>query len=670
MNKRYYDHNQTNQGSDYRYLVDVTDSEGKSALEEKTGKYGSEYERYAYVEERYGDGDFRYAGGTIPESAEVRLRTLTVGEGDDAVTTTYFDPIWPDDYLFFGQTLNYGYIEGTDHQEHPSAINRIDGRVQNTAGGNRVYRAPAYFRSKDMQVAYYNPYAVFAQTKKDDAGVKAYQNMTAIDFTGFNDVVNGYQKSAVSNGNTIGTTHFFPPLLDHDGLTGFMNVDLTQNLLAYAPEPTADQSTYDVLDTYFSDIACVEQGDDESTDADESGYRRIAALSANDIENVKGHVVFKSRKGFTADRDHFLVDRQDFNAPISYTFASDNRMWYQRTPENFVDEKSGWDAVSLPFSAELVTTPDKGEITHFYSGSTTGHEYWLREFKGGSVSANDDKTYVASFMKPDAGTERKVYTNTFLWDYYYSHDSYLDKNTDEYQKTYYKDEHVYSGYAYSGAGTPYILGLPGSRYYEFDLSGQFVPKNTYANDIAALDLQTVIYASATGSTIGVSDDELQPVTANGFRFMPSYSNTTLATAGEGYVLAADGSCFEKNAAGIVSTAFRPYFVKTNATRGDGNVERIVFANGSSTDLLQGGSKSKGLSGTLNIYAKKGTIVVESLLNYTTDVRVVTPAGITVATFPVPAGETVEVEADLPGVYIAHTLDGRYMNKVAIRNTNK
>ena len=670
LHKRYYDHNQTNQGSDYRYLVDVTDSEGKSALEEKTGKYGSEYERYAYVEERYGDGDFRYAGGTIPESADMRLRTVTVGEGDDAVTTTYFDPIWPDDYLFFGQTLNYGYIEGTDHQEHPSAINRIDGRVQNTAGGNRVYRAPAYFRSKDMQVAYYNPYAVFAQTKKDDAGVKAYQNMTAIDFTGFNDVVNGYQKSAVSNGNTIGTTHFFPPLLDHDGLTGFMNVDLTQNLLAYAPEPTADQSTYDVLDTYFSDIACVEQGDDESTDADESGYRRIAALSANDIENVKGHVVFKSRKGFTADRDHFLVDRQDFNAPISYTFASDNRMWYQRTPENFVDEKSGWDAVSLPFSAELVTTPDKGEITHFYSGSTTGHEYWLREFKGGSVSANDDKTYVASFMKPDAGTERKVYTNTFLWDYYYSHDSYLDKNTDEYQKTYYKDEHVYSGYAYSGAGTPYILGLPGSRYYEFDLSGQFVPKNTYANDIAALDLQTVIYASATGSTIAVSDDELQPVTANGFRFMPSYSNTTLATAGEGYVLAADGSCFEKNAAGTVSTAFRPYFVKANATRGDGNVERIVFANGSSTDLLQGGSKSKGLSGTLNIYAKKGTIVVESLLNYTTDVRVVTPAGITVATFPVPAGETVEVEADLPGVYIAHTLDGRYMNKVAIRNTNK
>ena len=44
-------------------------------------------------------------------------------------------------------------------------------------------------------------------------------------------------------------------------------------------------------------------------------------------------------------------------------------MWYQRNPDLFVDLTKGWETVSLPFTAELVTTQDKGEITHFYSGS-------------------------------------------------------------------------------------------------------------------------------------------------------------------------------------------------------------------------------------------------------------------------------------------------------------
>ena len=59
-------------------------------------------------------------------------------------------------------------------------------------------------------------------------------------------------------------------------------------------------------------------------------------------------------------------------------------------------------------------------------------------------------------------------------------------------------------------------------------------------------------------------------------------------------------------------------------------------------------------------------MVESSLSYTTDVRIVTAAGITVAAFPVKAGQTVEVRADFAGMYIAHTLDGKYTKKVAVR----
>ena len=397
-------------------------------------------------------------------------------------------------------------------------------------------------------------------------------------------------------------------------------------------------------------------------------YRAVDALTANDIAGIHGHLVYRSGGKLYTTLDHVLVDRNDFNCPIKYTLGSDNRMWYQRTPDNFVDEKKGWEAVSLPFSAELVTTPDKGEITHFYNGSATGHEYWLREFKGGSVSTADAHTFVANMTKPDAGTAKKYYTNTFLWDYYYSYDSYWDVHQDEYQKTYYKDEHVYSGYPYSAAGAPYIIGLPGNRYYEFDLSGTFDPKNTYS-DISRLSQQEVIFASEPGISIAVSDDELTPVKASGYQFLPNYSNTTLQAAGTGYVLAADGGSFDKNAAGAVVEAFRPYFVMAaNGTRGvSSDIERIVFGeDDSKMNADEHGDPRLGDSGTLIIYAKKGHIIVESTLGYTTDVRIVTPAGITVSTFSVKPGGTVKVQADFSGMYVVYTADGQYMKKVAVK----
>jgi hypothetical protein len=322
-----------------------------------------------------------------------------------------------------------------------------------------------------------------------------------------------------------------------------------------------------------------------------------------------------------------------------------------------------------------VTTPDKGEITHFYSGSQDsyngtntklGHEYWLREFKGGSVSQN---TFVANMTKPEAGSGGdKEYSNTFLWDYYYNYDNYLDKNTDEYQKTYYKDGHTYSNYAYSVAGKPYIIGLPGKRYYEFDLSGQFVPQNTHLDNIKKLAAQTVIFASNPGVVIRVSDEELQQqtVTANGYRFVPSYINTTLTTAGMGYVLADDGGSFDKNAAGDVSSAFRPYFTATSGARA--TTRSIVF--GSEESELKGaeeyGDPRDGLNGTLLIYAKKGKIIVESSLNHTVDVGIFTPAGLMMYTLTVKAGETVEQKVNTSGIYIVQPSDRQYTKKLMVK----
>ena len=62
--------------------------------------------------------------------------------------------------IFFGQTLSYDHMDGNDgrdlrtHQDQPARIMKTSDRITTTTDGNRVYRAPAYFRSNEMQTAY------------------------------------------------------------------------------------------------------------------------------------------------------------------------------------------------------------------------------------------------------------------------------------------------------------------------------------------------------------------------------------------------------------------------------------------------------------------------------------------------------------------------------------
>ena len=664
-----------------------------------------------YVEDRFADGDFIYSDGELHTGNE-RLHTYV----EDEKTKTAYYPIWPDDYIFFGQALNYDHMDGLDgrdlrtHQDLPSVIKKSDDRVLLTDEGNRVYRAPAYFRSKKMGVAHFNPYAVFAQSKKEDATMLAYKDMTAIDFTGTNET--GHAKGAITTGVYADITGgaFFPPLLDDGGVHEFNNIDLTRNLLAYTMTgTTAAATTNSTVSTYLHDWAYAETN---------SKYHTVEAYDIPS-EKVRGHWVQKqSDDSFLAKNDHMLVDKQDFNAPISYSFDAGKRMWYQRMPENYVGQKNaegngfvgtnaGWEGVSLPFKAEIVTTDVKGEITHFYDGSwksknntdsKIGHEYWLREYKGGAVSASDNKVFEAIFNKPaeDSSEEYpKLYTNTFLWDYYYSFNNNIrtdgnttgeDQNDDEYQENdynhnYYKHPREHKYYPRMAAATPYIIGFPGVRYYEFDLSGNFEALTAKSTHPAKLDPQTITFASKPGeTTIAVSDDEIVDMvtdhtTYNGYSFKPSYLNSPDVTTGKhAFLLNAGGSSYvedSENTATAAVVAFRPYFeavvpVNNNPSRG---TRTIIFGNEQPEDQIieqHGDPTKEELNGGLHIYAKKGKIYVSSSLSFTEDLRVVTPAGVAVATLTVKPGQTVEVQADFSGMYIVHTLDGLYTKKVAVK----
>ena len=667
--KRYCDKKVTTGSSTYKYFTVKSDdnslilqdgSEGK-----KLGHYGNDptlssagnttaYEYNGYVEDRYGDGDFRYSEGIIPDPGEKRAHATT--------TKTEYYPIWPDDYLYFGQMLTYGWNDQRPHEETPSCIYKEDGRLVANNKSNRVYRAPAYYQSSTMGVAHFNPSVnLVAYARGDDEREHpAYPNMTAIDFCGHNDTE--YQKGFNDN-------KFYQPLLDDDGLVDIVNRDETPNLLVYAPDATAKSKTYTVLKTYFNDKepAYAETGN--------TGYRCVAVASTGAIV---GHMVTSDKRTLS---NHLLVDKKDFDCPIDYRMGDGMRMWYQRLPERYVDTSKGWETVSLPFSAELVTTQDKGEITHFYGGSKTvdsngtkiGHEYWLREYDGKSTKPEDADVFKAVFNYPEASGTTKSAGNTFLWDYYYSKNTQKDANEDTYQ-TYYDSPRTLDEYPLLAHGTPYIIGFPGTTYREFDLSGNWIPQNTAATTPAKLDRQTITFASAEAASIGVSDDEKAGVTKDNYTFKSNY----LSNEVKGYFMNTEGNSFDKamtatepaTELAVATVPFRPYFVasaQSGAPR-RATVKSIVFDSSDSSFAIGDDDPSEGEvgQGSLLFGVRRHTIVVTSSLRDEADVRIVNVNGQTIDSYKIQPGETIETPVYNSGVYIIRAAGGHYTKKVTIK----
>ena len=737
LKKRFYHGTHLGAGegvTEYDYLELGDDGILTETDRMKPGYYPNTYALYqpvgtpktpylGYVESRFYDGDFRYAAGKIPDDVEPRLRIVEENDASgNKVEKTYFPPVWPDDYLYFGQTLSYGYDTRT-HQDVPSSYDTA----------NRVLRAPAYFRSWDMNVAHFNPDAVLTATEKltteqisaNTTAREAYKNMTAIDFTGYNDADRNYgylegwskwsktSQQAQSEGKSGEAYAFFPPLLDDGVLSGGLSSivigDLTQNMLVYTDVPggigssatlTGPQKTGNVVSNYLTDASYA----DHETN---STSHTVAAWDSY-ANAMHGHWVYKSANGYTTDRDHYLVDKQDFNAPMAYTFQENQRMWHQRLPENYVDRKKGWEAISLPFSAEIVTTNKKGEITHFYDGSydffdkdqgkkdgtdtKVGHEYWLREFTG--VKEGSDPV-VANFKYPAVqgdGSDimsSKTVDNTFLWDYYYKGEghSQQDHNTDKYQE-YYSGSRTYEKYPLLTKAIPYIIGFPGVTYYEFDLSGGFIAGTTAETkpDPDKVGKQTITFASPLGTSIGVSDSEMGGVTkkygSTNYTFKPNYLNKSFEANTNNYTLQAEYDSDNDNVTDIsrfakVPTtgeatpvaAFRPYFTAAAASDARPVTRSIIFSNDDSEikGVVERGDPSKEeAAGTLNIYAGRKKIIVESALTYTTDVRIVNLAGITINSFTIEPGETVETRVNTSGVYIVQPSEARFVKKLSVK----
>ena len=170
----------------------------------------------------------------------------------------------------------------------------------------------------------------------------------------------------------------------------------------------------------------------------------------------------------------------------------------------------------------------------------------------------------------------------------------------------------------------------------------------------------------------MSDTELAAgkTTGDGYIFMPNYSSQKLTDVA--YILNSDanvndarGSSYEK-VDNALTTPFRPYFKPTSTNGARKQSRAIIFADEQTNMKVHDADTPSGNSFDLNIYAKHKKIVVESNLKDIATLRIMNAEGISISSFTIKPGETVETRVNNSGVYIVQSSNGNNIKKIAVR----
>jgi len=165
-----------------------------------------------------------------------------------------------------------------------------------------------------------------------------------------------------------------------------------------------------------------------------------------------------------------------------------------------------------------------------------------------------------------------------------------------------------------------------------------------------------------GANIRVSDDELEEAkaaaTKNGYTFVPTYAQQTIEAGTNNYTMSDDGDSYDKVAAvgdDIQVDAFRPYFSAAGGggVKGYKGLARSIVFSKEASQMSPDEDDDISRTGKLYVLSKTGKIVVTSTLRNAKEVRIVSAAGITVTTFTIQPGETIETPIRMPGVYIVN-----------------
>ena len=183
---------------------------------------------------------------------------------------------------------------------------------------------------------------------------------------------------------------------------------------------------------------------------------------------------------------------------------------------------------------------------------------------------------------------------------------------------------------------------------------------------AQVKQQIITFASKAGDTnIGVSDDELDGVTDDGYTFKPAYMSEEISVGS--YLLNSDGNAFEKTTTAETGIPFRPYFVAATASSRRAQVQSIVFESDDASFAINDNDPRDGNNpGELLFKVRQHYLLTTSTLRKEADVRIYNVGGQAVASFIIQPGETIETNIHADGVYIIHAANGQYTKKIAVK----
>ena len=408
-----------------------------------------------YVEDYYRNGDYQYARIVNEKSGVTYLRKGNDLTGDLTLPRYYMKDQTAHDMEHTADVRQNG--------DHCEPLFNTNGMNDYRYFGQYLQAEPALF-----------PSAITSH--KNEAALNRVWRTEGYYNSNYPDKF--YYNAAIYNDDYMDTYVLDPSItavnfnVDDDNATKFHGFgtaeNVTRNLLVYTANPTS-------VNNEVADVVAQTLSYDEAMP--EGG--------------IRGHHIVPNGQNWKTPLLH-LVDKQTFNAPIKFTVTG--RSWYVRNPETETGyvEKVGyaWESICLPFEVkksilsdgiqmykESDGSADKfiNEITFFYgepaanttvanNNNTLRHHYWFRELE--DVEGNQ-----ATFSRP-----AKAISN--------------------------------GGFA---AYRPFIVSFPGSRYYEFDMTGQ-----------------TITFENAANATINVTDNANVTAFSGPWTFISTFANEEAA----------------------------------------------------------------------------------------------------------------------------------------------
>ena len=408
-----------------------------------------------YVEDYYRNGDYQYARIVNEKSGVTYLRKGNDLTGDLTLPRYYMKDQTAHDMEHTADVRQNG--------DHCEPLFNTNGMNDYRYFGQYLQAEPALF-----------PSAITSH--KNEAALNRVWRTEGYYNSNYPDKF--YYNAAIYNDDYMDTYVLDPSItavnfnVDDDNATKFHGFgtaeNVTRNLLVYTANPTS-------VNNEVADVVAQTLSYDEAMP--EGG--------------IRGHHIVPNGQNWKTPLLH-LVDKQTFNAPIKFTVTG--RSWYVRNPETETGyvEKVGyaWESICLPFEVkksilsdgiqmykESDGSADKfiNEITFFYgepaanttvanNNNTLRHHYWFRELE--DVEGNQ-----ATFSRP-----AKAISN--------------------------------GGFA---AYRPFIVSFPGSRYYEFDMTGQ-----------------TITFENVANATVNVTDNANVTAFSGPWTFISTFANEEAA----------------------------------------------------------------------------------------------------------------------------------------------